>query len=165
MDTIQIDLNDLEEFVRAHIQSPDSQMNIQAQDKLEKLVDDVESNTLRYMKYFYEACDTEQPEKDDDFNMENSLVAKDAINRWHARRQIEGQLGEAAGQVPAIPLRMKNDWEVRFKPREEAKVMKLREITSNYVGSLVKLDCLVVRISQVKPKVEVVTYTCDICGA
>jgi DNA replication licensing factor MCM7 len=54
---------------------------------------------------------------------------------------------------------------VRFKPREESKTMKLREITSHYVGSLVKLDCLVVRISQVKPKVEVVTYTCEVCGA
>merc|ERR1719386_493287 len=42
--------------------------------------------------------------------------------------------------------------------------MRLREITASYVGSLVKLDCVVVRISQVKPKVEVVTYTCEICG-
>merc|ERR1719446_832279 len=84
---------------------------------------------------------------------------------WRARNAAAGEPGEAPGQVPAIPVRMKNDWEVRFKPREEAKIMKLREITSSSVGSLVKLDCLVVRISQVKPKVEVVTYTCDICGA
>merc|ERR1719428_584174 len=97
--------------------------------------------------------------------MENAVLAKDAINRWRARNSAEGQAGDAPGQPPAIPVRMKNDWEVRFKPREEAKVMKLREISSSYVGSLVKLDCLVVRVSQVKPKVEVVTYTCDICGA
>lgn len=165
MDTVQIDLNDLEEFIRMQIQSSDSQMNIQAQDQLEKLLGDLESNALRYMKYFYEACDAEQPDKDDDFNMENAILAKDAINRWRERSWAENQTGEAAGQLPAVPLRMKNDWEVRFKPREEAKVMKLREITSHYVGSLVKLDCLVVRISQVKPKVEVVTYTCDVCGA
>jgi len=165
MDTIQIDLNDLEEFCRAQIQSPDSQMNLQAQDILEKLVGDVEANTLRYMKYFYEACDVEQPDKDDDFNMENAILAKDAVNRWRARSLADPQAGEPSGNIPAIPLRMKNDWEVRFKPREESKVMKLREITSNFVGSLVKLDCLVVRISQVKPRVEVVTYTCDICGA
>jgi DNA replication licensing factor MCM7 len=165
MDTVQVDLNDLEEFIRTQIQNPSSQMNIQLQDNLEKLVGDIESNTLRYMKYFYEACDAEQPDKDDDFNMENAVLAKDAINRWRARNAAAGEPSEAPGQAPAIPLRMKNDWEVRFHPREEAKVMKLREITSTYVGSLVKLDCLVVRISQVKPKVEVVTYTCDICGA
>jgi len=32
---------------------------------------------------------------------------------------------------------------VRFKPRAEAKTLKLREITSTYVGSLVQMDCLV----------------------
>merc|ERR1719183_1812549 len=165
MDTIQIDLDDLRAFVQAQIQSPDAQMNIQLQDALEKLVPDCESNTLRYMKYFYEACDAEQPEKDDDFNMENAALAKDAINRWRARNWADGQGGDAPGQVPTIPPRMKNDWEVRFTPRDESKTMKLREITASYVGSLVKFDCLVVRISQVKPKVEVVTYMCDICGA
>jgi len=30
---------------------------------------------------------------------------------------------------------------------------------------MVKLDCLVLRVSGVKPKVEVVTYNCEICGA
>jgi DNA replication licensing factor MCM7 len=163
MDTIQIDLDDLEAFIQAHIQ--EQAVNLQTQDTLERLVSDVESNTLRYMKYFYEACDAEQPDKDDDFNMENAMVAKDAINRWRQRIDPQGIAGEAAGQAPAIPMHMKNDWEVRFKPRDEAKVLKLREITSNYVGSLVKLDCMVVRISQVKPKIEVVTYMCDVCGA
>merc|ERR1719201_2041645 len=64
-----------------------------------------------------------------------------------------------------MPRQMKNDWEVRFKPRDEAKQLKLRDISSGYVGSLVQMECLVVRISQVKPKVEVVTYTCEVCGA
>jgi len=166
IDTIPIDLNDVEEFCRKELQSPDSQMNIKLVDSIEKLMNDIESNTLRYMKYFYDACDAEQPDKDDDFNMENAVLAKDAINRWRERSWVERQVGGAgADQVPSMPLKMKNDWEVRFKPRAESKVMKLREITSNYVGSLVQLDCLVVRISQVKPKVEVVTYTCEICGA
>merc|ERR1719182_1098469 len=64
-----------------------------------------------------------------------------------------------------MPQKMKNDWEVRFSPRTGGKTMSLRGITASFVGSLVQLDCLVVRISQVKPKVEVVTYTCDVCGA
>jgi len=164
LDTIPIDLNDLELFCREMLSS--GQINIQQQDACEKLVSDVEAYTLRYMKYFYEACDEQQPEKDDDFNMENAALAKDAINRWRARNWADAaaQAGNAGAQAPPIPLRMKNDWEVRFTPREEGKTMRLREISANYVGSLVKLDCLVVRISQVKPKVEVVTYTCEICG-
>jgi DNA replication licensing factor MCM7 len=164
LDTIPIDLNDLELFCREQIQG--SQMDMQKQDAIEKLISDIEANTLRYMKYFYEACDAEQPDKDDDFNMENAALAKDAINRWRARNWADNAGADgASGQAPSVPPRMKNDWEVRFKPRAECKTMKLREITSHYVGSLVKLDCLVVRISQVKSKVEVVTYTCEVCGA
>jgi len=166
MDTIQIDLDDLENYLRAQLQAADGELNLQVADTLEHLITDLESNTMRYMKYFYEAADAEQPDKDDDFNMENAILAKDAINRWRERSWAQQAAGaEDGSKAPPVPVRMKNDWEVRFKPREESKVMKLREITSNFVGSLVKLDCLCVRISQVKPKVEVVTYTCEICGA
>merc|ERR1719253_2352832 len=111
MDTVHIDLNDLEEFIRAQIQTSDSQMNIQAQDSLERLLTDLESDTLRYMKYFYEACDAEQPDKDDDFNMENAALAKDAINRWRARNWADNAGADgASGQAPSVPPRMKNDW-------------------------------------------------------
>jgi DNA replication licensing factor MCM7 len=165
IDTIWIDLQDVEEFCRRELQAEAS--NIQMVDAIEKLLGDIESNTLRYMKYFYDACDVEQPDKDDDFNMENAALAKDAINRWRQRSWAERLAGGQAGSetAPAMPQQMKNDWEVRFKPRDEAKQLKLREISSNYVGSLVQMECLVVRISQVKPKVEVVTYTCEVCGA
>jgi len=33
------------------------------------------------------------------------------------------------------------------------------------VGSLVQIDCMVVRTSAVKPKAEVATYTCELCGS
>jgi len=165
IDTIFIDLSDVEEFCRQQLQADGSQ-DIQMVDSVEKLISDIEFNTLRYMKYFYDACDAEQPEKDDDFNMENAALAKDAINRWRHRNWADRLAGSTdAESAPPMPRQMKNDWEVRFKPRVEGKTMKLREITSNYVGALVQMDCLVVRISQVKPKVEVVTYTCEICGA
>jgi len=166
IDTITIDLNDVEDFCRKELQSADTQLNIQQVESIEKFLGDIESNTMRYMRYFYDACDLEQPDKDDDFNMENAALAKDAVNRWRERSWADrANPGATAGSAPPMPQKMKNDWEVRFAPRSDAKVMKLREITSNYVGSLVQMDCLVVRIGQVKPKIEVVTYTCDVCGA
>jgi DNA replication licensing factor MCM7 len=167
IDTVHVDLNDVQEFCRKELQNGDEALNIQMTEAVEKLISDIESNTMRYMRYFYNACDFEQPEKDDDFNMENTALAKDAINRWRERSWTERQTGAegATGQAPPMPQQMKNDWEVRFKPRSDAKILKLRDITSSYVGSLVQMDCLVVRISQVKPKVEVVTYTCEVCGA
>ena len=32
------------------------------------------------------------------------------------------------------------------------------------IGHLVKIEAMVVRISDVKPLVRVATYTCDVCG-
>jgi len=62
-------------------------------------------------------------------------------------------------------VKLKNSFDVRFQSRDSVKPMKLREITASKVGSLVKLDCLVVRVSQVKPRAEVITYHCEVCGA
>jgi DNA replication licensing factor MCM7 len=164
IDTIHIDLDDLAAYCQQQLQSDEAQLNVQTADNLEKLLDDIESNTLSYMKYFYEACDLEQPAQDE--TPEGSAaLAKDAINRWRKRNHEERQDGPGAGQALPIPAQMRNDWEIRFKPRSSEKVMKLRDITAGYVGSLVKLDCMVVRIAQVKPKVEVVTFTCEVCGA
>merc|ERR1719478_283621 len=132
IDTIHIDLNDVEQFCRAEMENPDAQLNIQMADSVEKFVSDIESNTLRYMKYFYDAVDAEQPDKDDDFNMENAALAKDAVNRW--RERAWASAGGAAGTAPPMPVQMKNDWEIRFKPRASGKILKLREITSHYVG-------------------------------
>jgi len=117
IDTIPIDLNDVEDFCRQELQSDGA--NIQLVESLERLISDIESNTMRYMRYFYDACDLEQPDKDDDFNMENSALAKDAVNTWRERNWAERQVGGTgtADKAPPMPRQMKNDWEVRFKPR------------------------------------------------
>lgn len=43
--------------------------------------------------------------------------------------------------------------------------MKLREVKADDIGHLVTVKGLVTRISDVKPKVKVCTYTCEICGS
>jgi len=169
-ETIFVDLNDVEEFCRKELQDPDQQIadalsipTIQLQQSLELMLVDIEANAMRYSRYFYEACDAELPERDADFNTESSALARDAVQQWR-ERQLAQQQGAGAGQA-SIPVKLKNNFDVRFKPREAAKSMKMREINAGCVGALVKLDCLVVRVSQVKPKVEVVTYHCEVCGA
>jgi len=169
IDTIQIDLDDVADFCQKEMQAPD--VGVEAQNAAEQLIEDIETNTLRYSKYFYDALDAEQPERDSDFNPDTAELTKLAINRWRERLTSEreamqgpgtdGQQNTAAG----VPVQMKNEWEVRFRPRADGKIQKLREINSDCVGSLVQMDAVVVRVSQVKPKVEVVVYTCEICNA
>lgn len=47
---------------------------------------------------------------------------------------------------------------------EKAKVKPLRELKSNMIGSLVSIDAIVVRVSDVRPFLKVATYACDVCG-
>merc|ERR1719422_2000517 len=128
---------------------------ITLQQAIEQMLSDVEGNAFRFMRYFYEACDAELPDQDDGASADAS-EAKHIIRRWRERNMRE--------QGGDIPLRLKNDFDVRFKPRDDFKPLKVRDISAAQVGSLVQIDCIVVRTGQVKPKVEVVTYHCDVCG-
>jgi len=163
-ETISIDLGDMEEFCRREIQDPHSQFS-QSKLSIEDIVTDIETNTLRYERYFYDACAAELPEHDQDFNAEGGGLAKELVQKWRQRRvaQIQAESGQQV--VDQIPPQLKNSFSIRFKPRSSIQTLKLREINANHVGSLVQLDCLVLRVSGVKPKVEVVTYNCEVCGA
>lgn len=170
-ETIFVDLNEVEEFCRSEIQNPDQQIieklsipKIQLQESCEKMLIDIEKNTLRYMKYFYEACDAEIPERDADFDTGSGVAARDAVQQWRERQLAQQGAGAGSGQS-GIPVKLKNNFDVRFKPRDSDVPKKVREINAGCVGSLVKLECLVVRVGQVKPKVEVLTYHCEVCGA
>merc|ERR1719215_1929941 len=85
--------------------------------------------------------------------------------KWRERMAAAQSATEGADGAAGVPVRLKNDFDIRFLPRSSRKSMKLREITASSVGSLVQLDCMVVRTTQVKPKVEVVTYHCEVCDA
>ncbi|CAE8621802.1 unnamed protein product [Polarella glacialis] len=171
--TIFIDLNDVEEFCKKEIQDPDSQISaslsvskIQLQQSIDYLIADIENNAYRYQRYFYEACDGEQPSRDAAYQAEGAAAARDMVQSWRERMfQQQGEANPGGPKTNMLPPRLKNSWDVRFKPRASGKALKLREIKADFVGALVQLDCLVVRVSQVKPKVEVVTYHCEICGS
>mmetsp|Transcript_56243 Transcript_56243/g.158517 ORF Transcript_56243/g.158517 Transcript_56243/m.158517 type:complete len:802 (+) Transcript_56243:62-2467(+) len=172
LETVFVSLDDLEEFCKNEIQEPDSQImdstsasKLQLQTSIELMLSDIEGNAMRYMKYFYEACDSELPERDGGFNTDSPALAKDTIMKWRQRQYAQKM--EAEGEVGPLPIptKLKNNFDIRFTPRKGGRTMKLREITASHVGALVSMDCLVSRVSQVKPKIEVVTYMCEVCGA
>lgn len=183
-ETIFIDLNDVGTFLDQEKANPDPDFledepgagKANLQESIELMVKDIEHNTMDYAKYFYQACAAELPERDDGFNQENRSLAREHVQKWRERKlreeadvQNPGAEGRNAENLGSrIPAQLKNPFEIRFKPRSswhDGKAMKLRDIDSRVVGALVQFDCLVVRVSNVKPKVEVVTYSCQACGA
>jgi len=160
-DTIFIDLEDLEQFCKRELQGDGGQPRFELQQSLGLLIQDIENNTQRYRKYFYEACEAEKPERDEGFNRLGADPANDKVQEWR-ERQMQRRL-ESGQPVGSMPPQMRNPFEVRFKPRKDAKTLMFREVTAQFVGALVQLECLVVRASEVKPRIEVVAYQCEMC--
>jgi len=162
LETVFIDLNDLKSFCEKEKAFPDQDImeevqfsKILLQQAIEQMLADVESNAYRFMRYFYEACAEELPERDEACG--DASDAQNVVRRWRERnaRELGGD----------VPMKLKHDFDVRFKPMHDFKPSKVREISAASVGALVQIDCVVVRTSQVKPKIDVVTYNCELCGA
>ena len=55
--------------------------------------------------------------------------------------------------------------ELYFKARNSAKHAAIREVKADSIGKLVCVKGIVTRATEVKPMMQVATYTCDQCGA
>ncbi|KHJ85600.1 hypothetical protein OESDEN_14669, partial [Oesophagostomum dentatum] len=75
---------------------------------------------------------------------------------------LGGTIQEARKKYPPQLLRR---FEVIFKNRDSMKPVAVRDIKANCVGKLVTVSGIVIRATEVKPIVEVMTYACDTCGA
>ncbi|CAJ1330092.1 unnamed protein product [Effrenium voratum] len=166
--TVVIDLEDVEQFCRRELKDADMSqaLNLKMQQSIESFVSSIEGNVSRYQWFFYEACDQEQPARDEGYRAEGPARARDAVQCWRERlAKHQEQAGGALPKESGVPAKLKNPWDIRFKPRANGQSLTLRQINAEKVGSLMQLDCLVVNMSQVKPKVEVVTYHCEMCGS
>ena len=55
--------------------------------------------------------------------------------------------------------------EVYFKAPTEQAFVPIREVKAECIGKLVKMKGIVTRATEVKPMMQVATYTCDQCGS
>merc|ERR1719493_669417 len=70
---------------------------------------------------------------------------------------------EMQAENVGIPAELQRQYEIRFKPRT-IKTTPVRLISANQIGSLLQVQGIVTRITEVRPMVRVATYTCDFCG-
>ena len=55
--------------------------------------------------------------------------------------------------------------EVYFRAQSQEKHVAVREVKADSIGKLVCVKGIVTRATEVKPMMQVATYTCDQCGA
>jgi DNA replication licensing factor MCM7 len=108
-------------------------------------------NTIRYIRMFEEAADALLPEE--------RVSDDDVID------VLKSQRVENGGQAGDIPKRLTRRFEVTVVPTRSTKPRKLREVKASDIGHLVAVKGMVTRVTDVKPMVTVVTYTCEVCGS
>ena len=55
--------------------------------------------------------------------------------------------------------------ELYFKASNNQKQLSVRDVKADSIGKLVLVKGIVTRATEVKPMMQVATYTCDQCGA
>ncbi|KAG9509926.1 DNA replication licensing factor mcm7, partial [Fragariocoptes setiger] len=128
-------------------------------------------NTMRYVQIFYEALDFLLPfyktkdidmsEKDPmDIFIEQRLLISDRNQRHDGTIEATPRGIDIEGKYPPDLVRRA---ELYFKPVSLA-ATPVRDVRAEHIGKLVTVRGIVTRTTDVKPKVTIVTYTCDQCG-
>jgi len=123
----------------------------------------IKRNAPRYAQLFQDVADQllpgsltqHEPDIFDHLQRQRLLVLQRNPDMAAAGQPIEDD-------TPASLIRR---YEVSIIPERAEKARKIREIKASDIGSLVKIKGLVTRTSEVKPRIAVVTYTCDVCGS
>lgn len=121
-------------------------------------------NTRRYTNIFAEAVD----EMLSNYK-EREIRHKDSLDVYIEHRLLierqnhrEGELRDPYNQYPRDLLRR---FEIHFKHPSAQKPLPVRDVNASSIGKLVCVRGIVTRCTEVKPVVQVATYTCDRCGA
>ena len=149
--TIQIELDDLKAFEE------------DGSDDISGLVESIETNSYRYVDLFSQAIDSIMPES----TINSELSQMDAVSviasHRQARMAAKGIDTKSAGplQVPAALMRR---YSVTFKARSKVSSVAVRQIHADAVGHMIRLRGIITRVTEVKPLLQVGTYTCEQCG-
>jgi len=130
------------------------------------LAEAIRENSRRYNLLVAAVIESLLPEYKDS---ERQVPARDALDVFIRHRQImeAGQQADGA-QQPArqnFPPELMRRFEVYFKAKSDDKIVPIREVKAGCIGKLINVKGIVTRATEVKPMMQVATYTCDQCGA
>jgi DNA replication licensing factor MCM7 len=128
------------------------------------LADACIDNAKRYTEIFNDAIQELLPEYKD-----KDTVHKDTLDVYIEHRLLAEQRLYSA-DAPRDPRnRFPNEllrrYELYFKTPSASKSVSVRQVKARSIGKLVNVKGVVIRATEVKPMLQVATYTCDRCGA
>ncbi|CAG0879729.1 unnamed protein product [Darwinula stevensoni] len=97
------------------------------------------------------------------------VAAKDSLDVYIEHRLLMEQRLHQPGDVRDprnhYPPELMRRFEISLKAPSTAKHMSIRDVKAVHIGKLIQVKGIVTRSSEVKPMIQVATYTCDQCGA
>jgi DNA replication licensing factor MCM7 len=133
----------------------------------EDLATGIRENTRRYNLLVAEVVESLLPEY-----KTKEVPSRDALDVFIKHRHMataRAQEGVAPGvQMPAgmnFPPELMRRFEVYFKAQSSDKILPIRDVKASQIGKLTSVRGIVTRATEVKPMMQVATYTCDQCGA
>ena len=125
----------------------------------------IRENTRRYNVLMADVIESLLPDY-----KEKEVPARDALDVFIKHRMLMDARTQdgANGTQPvrnSFPPELMRRYEVYFKSQSNEKVIPIRDVKATQIGKLVNIKGIVTRATEVKPLMQVATYTCDQCGA
>jgi len=133
----------------------------------EDLADNIRENARRYNLLVGDVIEALLPDYKDG---EREVPARDALDVFIKHRHLmDANTQQAGGAQPpprnSFPPELMRRFEVYFKVRTDDKIVPIRDVKATCIGKLINVKGIVTRATEVKPLMQVATYTCDQCGA
>ena len=125
----------------------------------------IQQNVPRYQALFSDAIDEIVVELQG-----SQIVKKDSLDVFiehRLRHESRVDPGQALNKDPrkVFPKELLRRYDVFFKASPMQKSMPIRDVKASSIGKFITVKGVVLRSTEVKPKLAVATYTCDKCGA
>jgi len=121
-------------------------------------------NSRRYLNLFSDAVYEMLPEY-----KQRETVARDALDVYiEHRMMMESRTrnpGDTRDPRNRYPPELMRRFEIYFNTPSAQKHLAIRSVKATHIGKLVAVRGIVTRCTEVKPMMQVATYTCDQCGA
>lgn len=141
--------------------------DIEQYEGTDKIVSEIESNTLRFVAICNEAIDDLIPPLSSAAAGYDVLDVLSQQNRETSigNNQKDGKPKKILGDT-AYPKELSRRHELRFIPRaaRREKPIPLREVKAGFLGRLLTVKGIVIRVTDVKPQVVIATYICNKCA-
>ncbi|KAH0393076.1 MCM-domain-containing protein, partial [Aureobasidium melanogenum] len=165
VDNILIDLDDLKQYENA---LEDGGASL-------KLVSSIERNAHHYIEILSRAVDKLMPPASSDVSFKDDVIDVILTQRQNANRVMQQALEDATDPNATesfFPPALTRRYTLNFKPvtpsessdGKSSKAMAVRQVRGEHLGHLITVRGIAIRVSDVKPAVQVNAYSCDRCG-